>query len=72
MMSAERLVNYAARVGRVDLPVGHDDHELKRPDPFPFLENEDVPLPEDYTPTKRKSFLLAIQRCDREGCQHEI
>ena len=58
MMSAERLVNYAARVGHVEPPVGQDDPESKRPDPFPFLESEDVPLPEDYTPTKRKSSLL--------------
>ncbi|CAB9502932.1 Nitrilase family, member 2 [Seminavis robusta] len=35
-----------------DFRVGDEEDEIKRPDPFPYSETEDVMLPEDYAPTR--------------------
>ena len=56
MMSAQNITQYAMRVGHVE---ADQEEEYNRPDPFPYSENEDIPLPENYQPTKRKPL---------EGC----
>ena len=66
MMSAQNLDNYPSRVGHSESSQDKEA-ELKRPDPFPYAESEDIPLAEDYTPTKRT---LQVDVCARGQKPH--
>jgi hypothetical protein len=53
-MSAARLSSKYNNRMRRPAVADETDAESKRPDPFPWSETEDIPLPDDYLPTKRK------------------